>query len=140
VHRPIHVGGSLLLDVPWLVVDAVRVMPSESPAASELGAFASKRGHVCLARSDQVTTTSANEPPENPAALKTTFLQHGRSLGAGAIGVQTVTNGPIYSDAVLFRVGPAVIEFGAIGRQPFIAATEHRLLSLVHGRAEAHKL
>jgi len=45
-----------------------------------------------------------------------------------------------YSDAVLFRVGPAVILFLATGRQPFTAATERRLLSLLHSRAEAHKL
>jgi hypothetical protein len=89
VYRPIHVGGSLLSDGPWFVSAEVRVMPSESIADAELGAFASKRGHVCFARADQVTVTSENEPPENPEPLKTTFLQLGRSLGVGAIGAQT---------------------------------------------------
>jgi hypothetical protein len=149
VHRPIHVGAwkLILFDGPWTVIDAVRVMPSESVAASEVGAFASKPGHVCFARAAQPSVTSANEPPKKPEPLKTTFLQLGRSLGAGAIGVQTVTNAPIsttgstlYSDAVLFRVGAAEILFVAAGKQPFPAATEGKLLSLLHSRAEAHRL
>jgi hypothetical protein len=155
VHRPINVGAPkpILVDGPWAVTEEVRVMSSESVAASELGAFASERGHVCFARADQIgPVTSANEPPENPEPLKTTFLQLGQSLGVGAIGAQTVSNAPtlpgtrsppvtpLYSDDVLFRVGSAEIEFGAIGKQPFPAATERRLLSLLYSRAEAHKL
>jgi hypothetical protein len=147
VHRPVNVGVSepFLGDGPRLVSSEVRVMPSESVAASELEAFASKRGHVCFARADQVTVTSENEPPENPEPLKTTFLELGGSLGVGAIGVQTLSSTTRstlagYSDAVLFRVGPAVIVFSAVGRRPFPAATERRLLSLLHSRAEAHKL
>jgi hypothetical protein len=155
-HRPIDVGApvSLLLDGPWDVGDGVRVMPSESIAASEVAAFASKRGHACFARADQVSVTSANEPPENPEPLKATFLRLGKSLGVGAIGVQTVSYAPrsgprsatptestaLYSDAVLFRVGAAEIGFDAVGRQPFPAATERRLLSLLYSRAKAHKL
>jgi hypothetical protein len=145
VHRPIYVGASLLGDGPWFVAAEVRVMPSESVAASELGAFSSKHGHVCFARADQLTVTSENEPPENPEPLKTTFLQLGRSLGVGAIGAQTLSSTTRstlagYSDTVLFRVGQAVIVFSAVGKQPFPAATERRLLSLLHSRAEAHKL
>ena len=145
VRRPIDVGApvSLLLAGRY-VGDGVRVMPSETVAASEVGAFASKRGHLCFARAAQVSVTSANEPPENPEPLKTTFLQLGRSLGVGAIGVQTVSSATgsraLYSDAVLFRVGSAEIEFFAFGKQPFPAATERRLLSLLYRRAEAHKL
>jgi hypothetical protein len=144
-HRPIDVGApvSLLLDGPWIVGDGVRVMRSESVAASEVGAFASKRGHVCFSRADQVSVTSANEPPEKPEPLKTTFLQLGRSLGDAAIGVQTVSNAlgsTLYSDVVLFRVGSAEVVFSADGRQPFPAATERRLLSLLYSRAKAHKL
>jgi hypothetical protein len=145
-HRPIDVGApvSLLLYGPWHVADRVRVMPSESVAASEVGAFASKRGHLCFARAAQVSVTSANEPPENPEPLKTTFLQLGRSLGVGAIGVQTVSDATgstgLYGDAVLFRVGSAEIEFVAVGRQPFPAATERRLLSLLYSRAKAHNV
>jgi hypothetical protein len=148
VHRPIHVGASkaILFDGPRNVIDAVRVMRSESVAASEVGAFASKRGHICFARAAQPSVTSANEPPKKPEPLKTTFLQLGRSLGVGAIGVQTVsapistTGSTLYSDTVLFRVGAAEILFVAAGKQPFPAATERRLLSLLHSRAEAHRL
>jgi hypothetical protein len=145
VHRPVHVGVSLLGDGPWLVSAEVRVMPSESFAALELGSFASKRGQVCFARADRVTVTSEDESPENPEPLKTTFLQLGRSLGVGGIGAQTLSSTTRttlagYSDAALFRVGCAVIVFSAVGKQPFPAATERRLLSLLHTRAEAHKL
>jgi hypothetical protein len=68
VHRPINVGAPkpILVDGPSVVTADVGVMSGESVAASELGAFASKRGHVCFARADQVgPVTPANEPPEN---------------------------------------------------------------------------
>jgi len=43
-------------------------------------------------------------------------------------------------DAAFFRVGPADIAFFALGATRFPPATEIQLLTLLHSRAEAHKL
>jgi hypothetical protein len=64
-------------------------------------------------------------------------------LGAGAIAVHAVAGKEqkgLHEDEVLFRVGPALIILFTLGERDLPAATEGRLLSLLHSRAEAHKL
>jgi hypothetical protein len=152
-HRPVYVESSGLVDTPWDVASSVRVMPTEAIAAAQVAAFASKRGHVCFARADQIVVSSANEPPEGPEPIKATFIPLVKLLGVGAIGVHTLsrtvypatrlhprTSVLLYSDSVLFRVGPAEIALSAVGKTQFPAATERRLLALLHSRAKAHPL
>jgi hypothetical protein len=146
VHRPIDVEPSGLAGTPWFVGSAVRVMPSEPIAAAEVAAFASRRGHVCFARAADVQITSENAPL-GPYPVTATFVPVTRLLGSGAIDVHALIRVSfkrkhwfLHSDAVLFRVGRATISFGVVGKTPFPAATEDRLLSLLHSRAEAHRL
>ncbi|MFI4977393.1 MAG: hypothetical protein ACHQC8_01755 [Solirubrobacterales bacterium] len=146
VHRPIDVEPSVLAGTPWVVGSAVRVMPSEAIAAAEVAAFASRRGHVCFARAADVQITSENAPL-GPYPVTATFIPLTRLLGSGAIDVHALIRESfrgkhwfLHSDAVLFRVGRAGIAFSVVGKTPFPVATEERLLSVLHGRAEAHKL
>jgi hypothetical protein len=152
-HRPIDEATSLLVNGPNLVGSLVRVMPTEAVAAAELAAFASRRGHVCFARSAKVEVTAENEPHEDAEPVKTTFVPLVKLLGKGAIGVHTLSRpepaakqrrpaapATIHTDGALFRVGPAEILFITVGRRQFPPATEGRLLALLHSRAEAHKL
>jgi len=147
IRRPVDEDASILDDGRSAVVSVVRVMPSEAIAAAQLAAFASRRGHVCFARGTQVEVTSENEPREAAYPIKTTFVPLVKLLGTGAIGVHTLSKLPhtpnsavFHTGGVLFRVGPAEILFITLGAKQFPPATEGRLLSLLHSRAEAHKL
>jgi hypothetical protein len=145
-HRPVHVEPSVVVDAPWNVGSDVRVMPTEAVAAAEVAAFASRRGHVCFARAADVQITSENAPL-GPYPVTATFIPLTRLLSSEAIGVRDLVRESfkgkhwfLHSDAVVFRVGPAEIAFSVVGKTPFLAATERHLLSLLHSRAEAHKL
>ena len=142
-HRPVGADTSTLLDAQGGVASLVRVMPTEAIAAAELAAFASRRGHVCFARG----ATPKDEPGEVSDLVKATFVPLVKLLGSGAIGVHTVSKPPhtpksaaLHVDGVLFRVGPVEILFVSYGTAQFPPATEGRLLALLHGRAEEHKL
>jgi hypothetical protein len=146
IHRPIDVEKSSFVGSRWLVGSVVQVMPTEAIAAAEVAAFASRRGHVCFARAADVQITSENAPL-GPYPVTATFIPLTRLLGSDAIGVRDLVRESfkgkhwfLHSDAVFFRVGPAEIAFSAVGKTPFPAATERRLLALLHSRAEAHKL
>ena len=147
-RRPVDEDESLLEDSRRNIVGSVvRVMRTEGIVTKELTGLASKRGHACFARAATLRVTSENEPTEAPGPIKATFIPLVKLLGAEAIGVHTLSKVPdapksagIHTDAVIFRVGPAEILFATIGKQPFPPATERRLLSLLHNRAEAHKL
>ena len=145
IHVPLDHEASPLLYGGWIVASDVRVMPSEALAAAEVAAFQSRRGHRCFERLGDVQITSENAPLGHfPAAA--TFVPVTRLLGAGAIAVHELVRESfqgkhwfLHSDAVLFRVGAAEIAFSAVGRTQFPAATEERLLSLLHSRAEARE-
>jgi hypothetical protein len=152
-HRPIDEATSLLANGPNLVGSLVRVMPTYADAAAELAAFASRRGHVCFARSAKVEVSSENEPHEDAEPAKATFIPLVKLLGKGAIGVHTLSRlepttkqrhpampATIHTDGALFRVGPAEILFLTVSPRQFPPATEGRLLALLHNRAEAHEL
>ena len=147
-HRPVDEDESLLEDSQRDIVGSiVRVMPTEAIVTKELTGLASKRGHACFARAATLRVSSENEPAEAPGPIKATFIPLVKLLGAGAIGVHTLSKVPdaptsagIHNDGVIFRVGPAEILFATLGKQQFPPATERRLLSLLHNRAEAHKL
>jgi hypothetical protein len=158
-HPPVSTAGTLLAGHQWAIESEVRVMASASIAAAELGAFGSRRGHVCFARADQPIVTSGNEPPEGPEPLNAKFVPLASLLGPGAIGVDTIYAPPKlprlakrlrhgarrqdgYATGVLFRVGPAEISLDVFGRTRFPAAVESRVLTLLRSRADAetHKL
>jgi hypothetical protein len=82
-------------------------------------------------------------------AVKATSVSVPKLLGQGAIGIHVLAElpaierpKPLFIDvtAFFFRVGPADIILLTNGVRQFPSATQRRLLSLLHSRAEAHKL
>ncbi len=149
--RPVAREASLLVDNYEFVFSGVVVLPSEALAEAQLAALSSRGGRVCLARELGETLSG---PGITSFAIKVTVVAVAKILGPGAIGLhvlaeQQVESPPsgrrrktfIHTDAVLFRVGPAEILFYTLGgERQFPAATEGRLLSLLHTRAETHRL
>lgn len=132
-----------------LVTSKVIVLPTASLAARELIILNSARGRSCFARLIQPESTSATEshlridrvswssPTLPPAA-------HGFKVRVSGTltGIHT-RNRPIhlYIDMFGFTNGPAQIYLVDTGwESPARSGTEQRLLSLLHSRAEAHKL
>jgi hypothetical protein len=145
-HRSIGEVDSILFDTSEVVGSLVRVMPTAAMAAADLAAFGSRRGHACFARAAQLQV--ANEPPPPPDPFRAVFIPLVKLLGAGAIGVHTLSrpfapssSAGSHADVVLFRVGPAEVTFLTVSaHRQFPSATEGRLLAMLHSRAEAHKL
>ncbi len=143
VARPVDEETSVLFVGHNFVASLVRLMPSAAVAAAELASLASGRGHVCFASAAKAEETGYKETPP----IRATFVPLVKLLGAGAIGVHTLSEFPggpkssvLHASVVLFRVGPAEIVFLTLGPRQFPPATEGRLLALLHGRAEAHEL
>lgn len=148
--RPLAREASLLDDHDELVVSGVVVLESRALAEAQLAALGSPRGRVCLARELGETVSGDGI---TSFAIKVTVVPVARVLGRGAIGLHVLAEQQVelhpgvrhrtlvHTDAVLFRVGPAEILFYTLGgRRQFPAATEGRLLTLLHSRAETHKL
>jgi hypothetical protein len=116
-----------------VVVSIVGVMKSEALAKASLAASTSGRGRSCIVRQSKENLETR--------AVKVTFVSVAKMLGAGAIAVRAVAEKKrLQEDGVFFRVGPALILLFTFGERSLPAATEDRLLALLHDRAEAHKL
>jgi hypothetical protein len=143
------------MDSYGFVVSVVAVMPSEALAAAELAALDSRKGRVCLARHVGTGVSVTGEKTTTSFALKVTFVPVAKLLGQKAIALHVLAEFPpahekgekqpnatfFHKDAVFFRVGPA--EIALLTNNPgqqLPAAIESHLLSLLHSRAEAHKL
>jgi hypothetical protein len=111
-------------------------MPSEALGKAVVATINSRGGRRCIAREtkEDLGTETSRE--------KVTFVPVTRTLGAGAIAFHAVGAGtaPRREDVGFFRVGPALIVLATLGKRDLLAATEGRLLALLHSRAEAHKL
>jgi hypothetical protein len=136
-----------------IVGSAVIVMPSEALARAEIAALGSRSGHMCLAH---------GFVPEPMYMVTIRFVPVAKLLGQEAVALRVLarlrTFRPrperptarrplpqpprfLYIAAAIFRVGAADIVFSAESeRRQLSAATEARLLSLLHSRAEAHQL
>jgi hypothetical protein len=163
--RAVAAEGALL-SIPYLhggklavqeVVDSsVIVMPSAALARAEIAALGSRSGRVCLTHGFPQETEG---PPGATYTVSIRFVPVAKLLGQEAVAVHILarlrTFGPqpgrrqlpsppatfLYVAYTIFRVGAADIVFGAASEhRQLSAATETRLLSLLHSRAETHKL
>jgi hypothetical protein len=131
---------------------SVEVMPSATLAARNFAAVRSARGHACLARllPQVLGGTAARRARFGPAT--TSILADPLPSGEEALGVRVTTSltgvvagketrVPVYLDIFEILAGPAEVSLAATSvSQPANSATERRLLSLLYGRAQAHKL
>ena len=132
-----------------LVTSKVIVLPTASLAARGLTTLTSTRGRSCFARllaqPESTNTTKSHlridrvswsSPPLPPAA-------HGFKVRVtGVLAGIHIRNQPthIYIDMLGFSNGPAEIYLLDTGwKSPARSSTEHRLLSLLYSRAEAHR-
>ena len=136
------------------VASVVLVLRSEAFAKAEVAALSTERGHACLARQLGRVESVEAEKKVTSFAAKVTFVPVAKALGPGAIALRVLAELPpahekdgtqseatfTHVDAAIFRVGPAEVFFLTFGVRPFPPATENRLLTLLHSRAEAHKL
>jgi hypothetical protein len=139
-----------------VVGSSVIVMPSETLARAEIHALGSRSGRICL-------THGFPQEPEGPPGTTYTvtirFVPVVKLLGQEAVAVhmlarlRSVRPRPghrrlpqpptrrLYFAYTIFRVGAAdIVFFAASEHRQLSAATETRLLSLLHSRAEAQKL
>jgi hypothetical protein len=134
-----------------LVASSVVVMPSETLAKAELATLVSRSGRACVAHDLRLSGLGSGGPHAPVYALKVTRVPVADTLGHEAIDLHLVARLQesrhrvppparfVYSIEALFRVGAADIVFYTLSeRRGFPAATEARLLSLLHGRAEIH--
>ena len=131
------------------VGSGVSVLSSAALASRELTAVRSARGRACIthfARKqftekgteqlhyDQITTS----PLPVPSTAGESF---GLRVTVTLTAPHTGTHFSFYLDFLGFVSGPAEIDLNALSiSKPVPSATERRLLSLLHSRAEAHKL
>ena len=163
--RAIDAGGSLLADRSEEGVGSVVVvMPSEALAKAEIATLASQSGRRCVAQGLRLSGPFGS----GLYTIKITFVPVLNTLGQEAVDVHLLATlrpsrlrraarlrrrfgkhrvfpSPaklVYSIGTIFRVGAADIVFFSLStrRQFPDAATERRLLGLLYGRANAHKL
>lgn len=159
-HHPVANATSTLTgstpNSPYgFVQSRVVVMPNERLAAAELATLDTRRGRACLVRLGGESVGVEGEKKTTSFARKVAFIPVAKLLGPRAIALHILAELPpahekgetepkatfFYLAAAWFRVGPAEIGFLAFdSTQQLPAAIEAHLLSLLHSRAEAHKL
>jgi hypothetical protein len=157
-------GESWLSSSYGNVGSIVAVVPSQQLARTALALIGSSRGRICLSRAlgraysferHPHHRSSSGEPPHEIVtshAVQVTFVPVAKLLGGGAIALHVLAKLPpigekyprpkaryVNVNAAIFRDGPTVIAFLALGG-PLPLATEIHLLALLHSRAEAHTL
>jgi len=153
--RPVGGASSVLISSYGFVVSDVLVMPSGTLAAFEFAALDTSRGRTCLARLLGRSMSVEGDRKTTSFAVKVMLVRVAKLLGPRAVAVHVLAELPpahekgeeqtratfFHAAATCFRVGPA--EILLLTDEPtrqLPAAIEHRLLSLLHDRAEAHKL
>lgn len=134
------------------VKSSVEMMPNAALAARNYAAVLSARGHRCLARLlpqdlHGAATGTARVGPVTSASLPSLLSTGQQSFGirvstsiTTGVGGKQVSR-PLYVDVFSLLAGPAEVELGVTAlSHPASTATEHRLLSLLYSRAQAHKL
>ncbi|MFI4992094.1 MAG: hypothetical protein ACHQCH_00565 [Solirubrobacterales bacterium] len=165
--RGVTVGAerSLLADryrdwIGEVVASVVIVMPSEALAKAEIATLRSPSGRTCMAHDLRSSGLGTGGPDSPVYATSITYVPVAHLLGPEAVmlhwlarlrrsprvGLRRGRGFPppaklVYSVEALFRVGAADIVFYTLSEHRlFPAATEDRLLALLHTRAEEHKL
>jgi hypothetical protein len=146
-------GGELwLADSRAQVGSIVVVAPSDYYAEVEIAGLESRGGRTCLARAlGRALEFERHHKSESSHTVKVTVVPIGKYVAGVHLDIHVLAKLPpiegvkpearyINVDAAFFRVGPADIAFFALGATRFPPATEIQLLTLLHSRAEAHKL
>jgi len=141
-----------LISRPFDIVGSeVYLFPSAALAHRDFTAADRPRVRACWAHAipSEVLTRQPEEPPYTqievsalPSPLRGVPVYGLRMKAAYAFGPPSPTGrSNYYEDRFGFMIGRALVTLTDAGDpQPFPAATEHRLLSLLYTRAEAHKL
>ena len=144
-------ADSVVAGVGSLVV----VAPSNYYAEVEIAGLESRGGRTCLARAlGRALEFERHHKTESSHTVKVTVITIGKYVVGVHLDIHVLAKLPpiegvkpevtearyINVDAAFFRVGPADIAFFALGSSRFPPATEIQLLTLLHSRAEAHKL
>jgi len=141
-------ADSVVAGVGSLVV----VAPSNYYAEVEIAGLESRGGRTCLARAlGRALSFERHHKTESSHTVKATVVPIGKYVAGVHLDIHVLAKLPpiegvkpearyINVDAAFFRVGPADIAFFALGATRFPPATEIQLLTLLHSRAEAHKL
>ncbi len=160
-------GASVLSDRDDIVGSAVVVTPSEAMAQAKMATLTSRHGRACLARSLGEIVGVEGEGDRRIAShtVRTTFIPISTIVGPESVALHVLAEFPpveeqrtrrphmlhkklpkskatfIHAGAAIFRVGSAEILFISFGPHDVLpASTEDRLLTLLHTRAEEHKL
>jgi hypothetical protein len=145
-------GGELWLARRAQVGSIVVVAPSDYYAEVEIAGLESRGGRTCLARAlGRALEFERHHKSESSHTVKVTVVPIGKYVAGVHLDIHVLAKLPpiegvkpearyINVDAAFFRVGPADIAFFALGATRFPPATEIQLLTLLHSRAEAHKL
>jgi hypothetical protein len=139
-----------------IVGSSVIVMPSDALARAEIAALGSRSGRICLTHGFPQETEG---PPEATYRVTIRFVPVAKLLGQEAVALhmlarlRSVRRQPgrrqlpsppakfLYVAYTTFRVGAAdIVFYAASEHRQLSAATETRLLSLLHSQAEGHKL
>lgn len=150
----VPVGGGQL----WLASSRARVgsivvvAPSDKLAEAEIAGLESHGGRTCLARAlGRALTFERHHKPESSHTVKVAVVPIDEHVGGVHLAIHVLAVLPPIEgvkvetryfniDAAFFRVGPADIALFALGANRFPAATEIKLLALLHSRAEANEL
>lgn len=159
--RTLGAGRSVLADpyrdgIGEAVASVVIVMPSEALAKAEIATLRTRSGRACVARdiraftlpSSPVYGVSIISVPvahllgnEAVALHLTARLQRSQWTRSGRGPRRSAPSAKLfYSVEAIFRIGAADIAFYTLSEhRRFPAATESRLLTLLHDRARAHE-
>jgi hypothetical protein len=144
-------ADSVVAGVGSLVV----VAPSNYYAEVEIAGLQSRGGRTCLARAlGRALSFERHHKTESSHTVKVTVVPIGKYVAGVHLDIHVLAKLSLIEgvkpeatearyinvDAAFFRVGPADIAFFALGATRFPSATEIQLLTLLHSRAEAHKL
>jgi hypothetical protein len=145
-------GGTRVLPTAG-VSSVVYLMASETQAAREWAALGSSRARVCLQHDVESAIKGERGTAEPFLATPVDVLSLARLLRplpvAGIRRIEGVAiaspfghgRSKLYLDQSGFVVGRVLVGLLAMGSpHPFPLASEHRLLSLLYSRAEAHKI
>jgi hypothetical protein len=146
-------GGELwLADSRAQVGSIVVVAPSDYFAEVEIAGLQSQGGRTCLGRAlGRALSFERHHKTESSHTVKVAVVPIGKYVAGVHLDIHVLAKLPpiegvkpearyINVDAAFFRVGPADIAFFALGATRFPPATEIQLLTLLHSRAEAHRL
>jgi hypothetical protein len=144
-------AGSVVAGVGSVVV----VAPTNYYAEVEIAGLESRGGRTCLGRAlGRALEFERHHKSESSHTVKVAVVPIGKYVAGVHLVIHVLAKLPpiegvkpkatearyINVDAAFFRVGPADIAFFALGATRFPPATQIQLLTLLHSRAEAHKL